>query len=229
MIKSPIEMIEIVAPGLDHLLDKVVFVGGAVTSLYCDDPAAERIRPTIDVDIIIEIYSNKEYNELEEQLRKIGFAHDIRPEAPICRKIYNGITVDIMPTDASILGFTNRWYSKGIKRPDKIVLPSGIEISILSLSYFIASKIEAFLHRGNNDYIFSNDMEDIITVLDGRLKLSDLDASDHTVKNYLKQQFKKMLNDIRFIESIQGNIGYSSTNAPRAIRLIDFLKNFSGY
>ncbi len=227
-MKSPIEMVEIVATGLDHLLDKVVFVGGAVTSLYCDDPASERIRPTIDVDIIIEIYSNKEYNKLEEQLRKMGFTHDIRPEAPICRKIYHGITVDVMPTDASILGFTNRWYSTGIKKPERAMLPSGNEISILSFPYFIASKIEAFLHRGNSNYIFSNDMEDIITVLDGRKRLSDLDDSDHTVNNYLKQQFKNMLNDIRFIESVQGNIGYSSTNAPRAIRLIDFLKDYSG-
>lgn len=123
MTKSPIEMIEIVSEGLGHLLDKVVFVGGAVTSLYYDDPAAQRIRPTKDVDFIIEISSNIEYNKLEEELRKIGFGHDMSQGAPICRKIYKNIIVDVMPHNLSILGFTNRWHSESIKKSEKTALP----------------------------------------------------------------------------------------------------------
>lgn len=77
---------------------------------------------------------------------------------PICRKIYKGVTVDVMPTDESILGFTNKWYTDGITKPEMAVLPSGRKISILSFPYFIASKIEAYKHRGNDDYIFSHDI-----------------------------------------------------------------------
>lgn len=69
MNKSPIDMIEVVADGLDELCKKVIFVGGAVTSLYFDDSAAQKIRPTLDVDFIIEIYNNREYSEFEEELR----------------------------------------------------------------------------------------------------------------------------------------------------------------
>jgi len=42
-------MLQIVAGGLEDLRKKVVFVGGAVTELYADDPASSDIRPTLDV------------------------------------------------------------------------------------------------------------------------------------------------------------------------------------
>jgi len=227
MTKSPVEMIEIIAEGLDYLLSKVVFVGGAVTSLYYDDPAAQKIRPTKDVDFIIEIYSNSEYSQLEEELRKQGFGHDISPGAPICRKIYKNIIVDVMPTNESILGFVNRWHSDSIRKAEITTLPSGQEINILPLTYFIASKIDAFKQRGNQDYLFSHDIEDVISVLDGRIELAILNNADNDVKKYLKEQFSIMIRDNRFIESIQGHIGYDSTSSTRAFRIIDFIKEFT--
>ena len=55
--KSLIEMMEIVAGGLGDLLERVVFVGGATTPLYYEDAAATRIRPTTDVECLVEIVS----------------------------------------------------------------------------------------------------------------------------------------------------------------------------
>lgn len=46
-----------VATALGELNEQVVYVGGAVVSLYIDDPAAEDVRPTKDVDISLEIVS----------------------------------------------------------------------------------------------------------------------------------------------------------------------------
>ena len=51
------EMLQTVANGLGDLIDEVVFVGGAVTELYADDPASSDIRPTQDVDCTIELSS----------------------------------------------------------------------------------------------------------------------------------------------------------------------------
>jgi hypothetical protein len=48
-----------VANALSELNSKVVFVGGAVISLYATRPILE-IRPTDDIDVIIEILN---YNE----------------------------------------------------------------------------------------------------------------------------------------------------------------------
>jgi hypothetical protein len=60
---------------LGPLKDQVVFVGGATVSLYADRAAAE-VRPTEDIDIVVEIAIRMEYASLEDQLRKIGFVTD---------------------------------------------------------------------------------------------------------------------------------------------------------
>ncbi len=55
MPSTNIEMLQIVAMGLGELKEEVVFVGGAVAELYADDPAASDIRPTKDVDCVIDL------------------------------------------------------------------------------------------------------------------------------------------------------------------------------
>lgn len=49
-----ITRIKSVYNALGDLKDKVVFVGGATVSLYADS-VSEEIRPTEDIDIIVEI------------------------------------------------------------------------------------------------------------------------------------------------------------------------------
>ena len=44
-----------VAKALKELKDQMVFVGGAVVSLYTDDPAADEIRPTADIDLTLKL------------------------------------------------------------------------------------------------------------------------------------------------------------------------------
>lgn len=44
-----------IAKALGDLNNEVVFVGGAMVSLYIDDPAAEDIRPTKDIDLAFQI------------------------------------------------------------------------------------------------------------------------------------------------------------------------------
>ena len=48
---------EKIAHALGELNEKVVYVGGAVVSLYIDDPSADDVRPTKDIDISLEIAS----------------------------------------------------------------------------------------------------------------------------------------------------------------------------
>lgn len=44
-----------IAKALAELKNQMVFVGGAVVSLYADDPAADEIRPTADIDMTINL------------------------------------------------------------------------------------------------------------------------------------------------------------------------------
>ncbi len=225
--KSPVDMIDIVAEGLDDILMRMVFVGGAVASLYYQDPAASRIRPTLDVDCVLKISSRMQYNTIEDELRNRGFRNDMRPGAPICRWIYEGVTVDVMLTEETILGFSNRWYDEGIDNAIHANLPSGREIRIFSLPYFIAAKIEAFKGRGG-DFRFSHDIEDVVMVLDAQLDFDSLDKAPVTVKNYLKHEFASMAVDGGFLESVSGYIGYTPTSTNRARRVVSFMSEFGG-
>jgi len=77
MPSTNIRMLQTVANGLGELRDEMVFVGGAVAELYADNPAASEIRPTIDVDCVIEISLRLQFARLEENLRAKGFKNAI--------------------------------------------------------------------------------------------------------------------------------------------------------
>jgi len=52
-----ISMIRDIAMALGELKDKMVFVGGAVVSLYIDDKAAPAPSPSEDIDCVVKIAS----------------------------------------------------------------------------------------------------------------------------------------------------------------------------
>lgn len=85
--------------GLDH-----AFLGGSVVGLLLDHPELVSIRPTIDVDVVIEVVAFERYADLEARLRSAGFDHDMRQGAPRCRWRLSGVVVDIMPVEGGFLG-----------------------------------------------------------------------------------------------------------------------------
>ena len=78
------------------------------------------------------------------------------------------MVLDVMPTHERILGFGNPWYHPALTSAQTVVLPTGERIRAVTAPYFLATKLEAFARRGHGDYLASVDMEDIITVIDGR-------------------------------------------------------------
>lgn len=46
---------------LGELVDEVIFLGGAVAGLLVTDPAAPSMRPTLDIDVIVEAMTRGEY------------------------------------------------------------------------------------------------------------------------------------------------------------------------
>jgi hypothetical protein len=150
-----------VANALGNWKDKVVFVGGATVSLYATRPLAVSVRPTDDVDVVVELVSTSEFYDLQEHLLKLGFKNDIESKI-IPRFLIQGLRVDFMPTDPSILGFSNRWYPDGVKYSIEHKIDDAAPIRIFTSPYFIASKFEAFNTRGKGDIYGSHDLEDII-------------------------------------------------------------------
>lgn len=197
-----IKMISTVAEGLGNLLDEVVFVGGMVTMCYATDPAATEIRQTLDVDLIVNILSKREYGEFEEVLRSRGFKNDNSPGAPICRWIYNSVTVDIMPMDESILGFSNRWYEYGYDRRVKFSISPNLELFILPAPIYIATKLEAVKGRAT-DLRWSHDFEDVVYILNSRESIvDDIRDSEPLVREYLTTEFSNYVKRANFREAV---------------------------
>jgi predicted nucleotidyltransferase len=204
-------MLQTVATGLAELKDDVVFVGGAVAELYANDPAASDIRPTIDVDCVIELGSRTEHAKLEENLRAKGFANDISPDAPNCRFVYEEIKVDVMPTDPDILGFSNKWYTEGIENKITKVLPDGTNIFVFNPEYYLAAKLEAHKDRGGDDLRTSHDFEDIIYILENCIDIvENIGAANASVKAYLKTEFSNLLDNDNITEGIEVALPYGS-------------------
>ena len=151
-----------------ELKDQVVFLGGSVVSLLVTDAAFSGIRTTLDVDLMVDASGRSRFHNIEESLRKAGFSQILDDDPPIiCRWRIKSVVVDVMPCDEEILGFSNKWYKEAIKNYTLVNL-AGTDIRVVSAPYFIATKIESFLGRGNNDFFSSSDLEEIITILDGR-------------------------------------------------------------
>lgn len=217
--------IKAVANTLTELREKVVFVGGATISLYPDRPIIEP-RPTFDVDVIIEILNYVDRAKLEEKLRAIGFSHDME-SGLTCRYIIQGITVDIMPTNDPSIGFTNKWYSEGFKEAVEYKIDEWNIIQILSAPYFIATKLEAYKGRGGSDGRTSQDFEDIIYVLENRESIwEEMNSSKQTVKDYLRTEFRILLNNPNLFEWIDASVERGSP--PATYLIMDELKKFVG-
>src|SRR5690606_22198234 len=139
--------LEEVAAGLKELKNQMIFVGGAVVSLYADDEVANEIRPTEDIDITINVLNYKNRTQMQERLAKLGF-HPGPFGHTICRYKYKSITVDIMPADDSELGPSNKWYALGFN--GLLEVNVGKEnIKILAAPCYLSTKFEAFKDRGD--------------------------------------------------------------------------------
>lgn len=190
--KQNSKTLKLAADLLGELSDDIVYVGGITTFLYVDVNIADEMRPTYDVDFVIDTSKRKEYDLFQQKLRSKGFTHDTTPGAPICRFKYGEeLIIDAMPSDESILGFSNSWYKEGIKFKEKVKV-EGKEINIFPLQYFIASKFEAFNGRGKSEPRMSWDLEDIVLILDG-IKDFNPPLLKGRLKSYLSEMCKQCL------------------------------------
>ena len=209
-----INKVQIIAKALDTLKEHVVFVGGSVAELYAKSPELSDIRPTIDVDCVIDlqIITYIDYSKLEEQLRGLGFQNDTSKGAPICRKLYRGIIVDFLPVNPDILGFSNVWYEDGVANKMNVTLPNRTSIFILPVEYYLATKIEALKNRGGSDIRGSHDWEDIVYILynceDVLLRIKQ--CSNRKLVNYIQKEICNLLNNNNIKEIIYVALPYDS-------------------
>jgi hypothetical protein len=186
------------------------------------------VRPTIDVDVIAEITTPIEYFDFAESLRNTGFSEDAREGAPVCRWIYEDLILDVMPTEDCVLGFTKRWYKDAIPSAEDFPLPNGSNIRVISAVYFLGTKMEAFLGRGQRDFLSSHDLEDFVAVIDGRDAIpSEIFAAPIDLRRFLAQSVRELLSEPQFVDALPGYLLPDEISQQRLPSLLHKLRAIS--
>jgi predicted nucleotidyltransferase len=205
-------VIKKIARALDELNEQVIYVGGATVGLYINDPAADDVRPTKDVDISLSIATIGELEQIRAELIKKGFTQSAEDNV-ICRFRYDDVKVDVMNTKAIAWAPANPWFAPGFVLRETIEIEDQT-IQILPLPYFLATKFAAYTSRGGKEPRTSHDFEDIIYVLDNRTDLAEqLLKSPEDVKPFIKKELESMLADKSKQEAISGNLFYETRDA----------------
>lgn len=204
------EMVAIVAAALgEAMLQEVAFVGGCTTGLLLtDDFSKEQVRHTDDVDLIVHVVGHVGMARLEAQLSDLGFSHVMDDDAPICAMRLGELRVDFMPDDATVLGFTNRWYEQALKTAIQYQVTDGLFIRLVTPAYFVATKLEAYRGRGNNDPLGSRDIEDILTLVDGRSELTnELLMTPPEIRQYISIELAELMKVNQFSYAVTSAAG----------------------
>lgn len=199
-----INSIQKIAKALADLNDECVYVGGAVTGLYADDPLAPKVRPTKDIDIVLEISSLLELEELRQKLaeRNFRFAQE---ENVVCRFKYEHILIDVMATKEVGWAPANPWFKGGLDNAEIHHLDD-VKIKIMPFVYFLASKFSAFRGRGK-DPRTSRDFEDIVYAMDNRTTLvKDIMEAVGDVKIFLMKEMELILQEAALQEAVLAHL-----------------------
>ncbi len=224
MAEIPIASLKALARELRALEVDYAFTGGSIVGLLLDNPVLTPMRPTDDVDVIVEVLSQKGYPRFEDRLRGRGFLNDTRQGAPMCRWTFNTLTVDIMPIEGAFLGLNTIWFDRALASAADLVI-DGETIRVVSAAAFLATKLAAFNDRGEGDFYGSHDLEDIVAVVDGRERLIDeLAEEEESLQTYVAQETKKLLSNSRFHEALPAHLPPDPGSQARLPSLVERLK-----
>lgn len=215
--------LEAAAAVLGSLVDEVVFVGGATVHLWISEPGAPPARATDDVDVICEVTTRAEYYRLGERLRERGL-QEAADSPVLCRwrSAEPRLTLDVMPTDPDILGFSNPWYEEAISSATTVALDSGAEIRAATPLLLVATKLCAWKGRGRGDLLPSLDVHDVLTLIDGRPELvEEVRSAPPELRDYIRAELTALRAESYFGYAVEGaTAGYGPLGADRA-RLVD--------
>src|ERR1035437_2090093 len=124
---------------------------------------------------------------------------------PRSRWVHRQTILDVMPLDEKVLGFSNRWYRAAMKSSVTRRLADDIEIRVVTAPFYIATKLAAFKGRGKGDLFGSRDLEDLISVVDGRAELvGEVQAGAVDLRAYVRAGIKALLATPGFLDALPG-------------------------
>jgi predicted nucleotidyltransferase len=220
------QRIEKISLALEEINDEVVFIGAAILGLYVTEEGADPPRITSDIDICIKICTYSQMNQIQERLAIKGF-FPAAEQKLIYRFEYKKILVDFIPVEDTPLGPTNRWLKPGFGKAERVKIGESA-IFILPVSYYLATKWEAFRNRGF-DYRLSPDFEDIVYILDNNSTVvEDIFVAEKEVRQFLKDMSEELLSNGSLSEILECHL-VQRVAGERSELIIDKLKKIASY
>ncbi len=204
-----------VADRLDRMGIEYAFLGGSIVALLLDEPDLSPVRPTDDVDVIIEVAAGTRFSEIEARLREQQFSHDMRPGAPRCRWVLAGLSVDIMPSDGALHGINTAWFKEALATVFVREF-AHTSLRLISPVAFLATKYVAFSDRGFGDFYGSHDLEDFITVIDGRESMvAEVDQANTALRGHVINSVQQLLDEPFFNQALPGYLAPDNASQQR--------------
>ncbi|HRF88508.1 MAG TPA: hypothetical protein PK244_07925 [Pseudomonadales bacterium] len=206
------------------ILGSIVFIGGATVSLHFDQASTLDVRSTRDVDFLVDVLSPVEYQKICKKIAACGFKQSVVPslygDDLICRYTSSdGLVIDILPVDTAMLGWkASAWFAETVQQAEKHILPNGVCILRATSVNLLATKLEAYLNRGQQDLLASKDAADIINLFAGRNSLVAEIVATHPDKRRFIQEGMAALHQHRdFVYLLQSELN----GQPSAVHAVD--------
>jgi hypothetical protein len=101
-------------------------------------------------------------------------------------------------------------------------------IKLVTPPLFLATKLEAFRGRGGGDFLASHDLEDIITIIDGRHEiLEDVRTCASALRAYIAHEIGVLLQNPEFNQALPGHLAGDETSQARMPLIKERLRQLS--
>jgi len=155
--------------------------------------------------------------------RHAAVARDVERQAPRS----DTEPAPVLGTDPASCGSAEPGIEYGYGR-SWVEIADELAIRVVTGPYFLATKLEAFYHRGNGDIMASHDMEDMITLIDGRPELvEEVRSAAEEVKGFLSRSFRAFLGDRLFLEALPGHLLPDSASQRRVPLLMERIREMA--
>ena len=155
---------------------------------------------------------------------KRGFSECTDEGAPLCRRGFANIRVDIVATADTGIGPTNRWYKQAALEATLHEVAPDLKVLAITPIYFVATKLEAFRGRGGGDYQASHDLEDTLLVLAGLPLLREqLGTETMAVAAAVRAELIALRASEAFIDAVAGHFEGDLAGQARANLVLQWL------
>ncbi len=155
--------------------------------------------------------------------------------APRAQSIRPTMDVDVVAHAVSVADYhameravDSRGFRHDLSDDAPTRLPNGQVMRLVTAPLFLATKFEAFHGRGRGDFLASHDLEDLITVIDGRAELFDeIKAGDAVLRRYIAAEMADLLSAGDFLDALPGQLPGDVASQARLPQLLRRMRSIA--